>query len=178
MTLAANGFEIRLLDPARVRFFRLPDQSVAVAVGSDEYYERVRLRRSFPLRERHRMVSVRWKPAENEDEIEIGLIDDTRQLEPQSRAIVDFELKLRYFVPRIQRIVSIQEEFGLQEWEVETSRGARRFSLRHMHENVRTVDEGHVIVIDTDGCRYEIMDVMELDDKSRRLLREYTYVIG
>ena len=54
-------------------------------------------------------------------------------------------------------------------WEVETDRGYRVFDIRD-REDLRLIGGTRVLLQDADGNRFEIEDIGELDDRSRRLL--------
>jgi Domain of unknown function (DUF1854) len=81
---------------------------------------------------------------------------------------------LFYFVPGIQRIVSIREEFGFLYWSVETDRGAKEFIMRDsVIGSVRKISEGRYLLIDINQTRYQVSDLDALDERSQALLRRY-----
>jgi hypothetical protein len=45
--------------------------------------------------------------------------------------------------------------------------------VRHPHENLRQVGDHRLLIIDIDGCRYEVPDLEVLDRKSVATLREH-----
>ena len=55
---------------------------------------------------------------------------DTVQLVDTPTAAVLRELRLHYFVPVIQQIYNIKDEFGFLYWTVETERGKKEFTMR------------------------------------------------
>ncbi|MBE3576107.1 MAG: DUF1854 domain-containing protein [Limnochordales bacterium] len=122
-----------------------------------EEYSRVTVYRSFPLSRPDEFISVRDAQGK-----EIGIIEDLRALPPEMQKLLREELDRRYFTPTIQRVLSVKEEFGYSYWEVETDRGWRRFTMRNSHENVLTVGERGLILIDVDGNRFAIPDYQSL----------------
>ncbi len=166
-----KSYEYCLLDPSRLRFSASPQGHVRLEIAGDRCYLHVEIARSFPLDEEGRYLSVR--NALSEERPEIGLLADEAELEPESRLLVERELYRRYLVPRIERITCLKEEFGVLNFEVETDRGPREFSVRTPQENLRQVGRGRMLIIDIDGCRYEIPDLERLDKKSAGVLRDY-----
>ena len=68
----------------------------------------------------------------------------------------------------IRQVKRVDVRFGTRYWEVETDRGPRWFALREPGKNVTWLDDGHLVLRDTAGNRYEIVDVTALDGASRR----------
>jgi len=108
----------------------------------------------------------------------IGLIDEKgkplhmvrslKELDPDSRALLERELERLYFLPKILRIDQITEEYGVLRLEVDTDRGPRAFEVRS-REHIRFLPDGRILLRDLDGNRYEIPRVDDLDAHSRGL---------
>lgn len=128
-----------------------------------EEYARVAVYRSFPLTRPDEFISVRDLQGK-----EIGIIEDLRALPLQMQQLLREELERRYFTPTILRVLSVKDEFGYSYWEVETDRGWRRFTMRNSHENVLTVGESELILIDVDGNRFAIPDLHSLTPAAYR----------
>ena len=71
-------------------------------------------------------------------------------------------MNLRYFIPQIQRIHSIKEEYGYAYWDVTTDRGGCRFTVRMGGGSVYSVGANRYLVNDIDGNRFEIPDLYKL----------------
>lgn len=166
-----KSYEFVLLDPSTLRFSFAPEGTVRLEIVGNRCYPSVEIDRSFPIDEEGHYLSVR--NALDEERPEIGIIRDIDGLDPDSRRVVEQELFRHYLVPQIQSISYLKEEFGVLNFEVETDRGPREFSVRNPQENLREIGPGRMLVIDIDGCRYEIPDLEKLDRKSATLLREY-----
>lgn len=166
-----KSYEYVLLDPRRLRFSYSPEGTVRMEIEGERCYLGVEIQRSFPIDEQSHYLSVR--NALNEELPEIGIIEDSRELDPESALIVERELYRRYFVPQVQRVYYLKEEFGVVNFTVDTDRGRREFSVRHPYENLRYIGEGRMLVVDIDGCRYEIPRLDDLDKKSVQTLRDY-----
>jgi hypothetical protein len=170
---AYESFDIRPIDPQRARF-GYEGENLTFIDSDGTYYPRVTLRRGFPLSAEHNHILVRTPETEDEHGLELGIVEDVRQLEPQSMEAVMRELRLHYFVPAIARIVEIREEFGFLYWTVDTDRGKKDFIMRDsIIGSVRRVSEGRWLVIDINQTRYEIHDFKALDARSQDLLRKY-----
>jgi hypothetical protein len=157
--------EIRYLDPSACRFERGEGGFLKLKIGESEEYARVDLSRAFPLSNQDSYVSVR--DAEGK---EIGIIESLRGFSEPVRALLAEELDRRYFTPVVQRVRSIKEEFGYSYWEVETSAGPRRFTVRGGHGSLIPLSETRILVVDVDGNRFEIEDYTRLGSKHSRLV--------
>ena len=170
-TVEPKAYELCLLDPRKLRFSYSPVGNVRLEIVGDRCYLSVDIARSFPIDQQDRYLFIR--NALDEERPEIGMIVDPAELDPESRLVVEQELYRRYFVPRILRIVRLKEEFGVLNFDVETDRGPREFSVRNPQENLREIGDERMLIIDIDGCRYEIPDLRQVDRKSATILRDY-----
>ncbi len=166
-------FEVVYLD-AKVIRFAYDGENLTFANSDGVFYPRVTLRRCFPLSADTTYIIVRVPEAENDRGQELGIIAQVDDLDPTSKEAVLRELRLFYFVPRIQRILKIKEEFGFLYWTVETDRGQKDFIMRDsIIGQVRQVSKGRWLVIDINQTRYEIYDFEALDKSSQELLSKY-----
>jgi hypothetical protein len=172
-TPTLDSFEIVYLDPKAIRF-TYTGENLTFTDADSTYYPRVSLRRCFPLSANDTNIMVRLPDEEMERGREIGIIADVSELSEDSRQAILRELRLHYFVPGIQRINSIREEFGFLYWSVETDRGSKKFIMRDsVISAVRKVSEGRWLIIDINQTRYEIFNFEALDSRSQDLLRRY-----
>ena len=81
--------------------------------------------------------------------------------------LLEESLRRRYFLPKITAILSASERFGSSQWEVETDRGPRTLSTGVINEAVTEVEPGRYLITDVEGNRFEIPDLMQLDEASR-----------
>jgi hypothetical protein len=156
------------LDPNDVKVFVDPHGFLRATVGDRTYLD-VTITRAFPLTHSDKYVCLLSGRLS-----EIGVIKDINLLEEQTRAIVQEQLERRYYLPRIDRIVSIREEFGATYWLVETDHGQRNFVGKGVRDNVQYVSSSRIIIQDVDGNRYEVPDINSLDSLSRSLLFRVT----
>jgi len=174
-----KSFHVVYLDPARTHFSRQGDTLSMTLEGDapewQQRFPRVVLRACFPVADKSVFLSVR--DARDEEQPEIGILEDWTQLAPADREAIAAELGLLYFVPRIQRIFKIKEELGFLYWTVETDKGPKEFVMRNSVINyAREVESGHWLLIDINQARYEIPDINALDHTSRKLLNQFLYL--
>lgn len=123
--------------------------------------------RGFPISDPKHWVSIC-----NEAGKELVCIDDLSRLPPQVRQVLEEDLARREFVPVIQRILRASGDTEPCEWDVETDRGITRFVL-DSEDDVRRTGPHSGMVIDSNGIRYLISDVRQLDAKSLQIVQAY-----
>ncbi len=155
----------KVIDPKRVIFFRGPDGTLRMTAEGDRSFLRVKVSRAFPLSDPHHYIGLR-----DSSDSEIGLIRDLRELPTEHRCLIEEELEKHYFIPVVQHIQDIKEEFGIVTWDVETDRGARRYIVRGLRDNVHEQSHFRLMITDVDGNRFEIPDYTLLDARSRAKL--------
>jgi hypothetical protein len=168
---ADAAFELILLDPAKVKLFRTGGSTVRATItdpilGAERTYLRVQTGRAFPFSQPDRYIGLR-----DDKDKDIGMMPNLKGLDAESRRIVDEELERRYFIPRIEKVNSVKEEFGTTTWEVETNRGPRRFLVQRLRDSVQSIGPTRMLIIDKDGTRYEFPDTDKLDVASRTVLQ-------
>lgn len=178
-TKPTKSFHVVYLDPQRTHFSRQGDTLSMTLEGDapqwQQQFPRVILRACFPVSDKSVFLSVR--DARDEEQPEIGILEDWTQLSPSDQEAVAAELGLLYFVPRILRIFKIKEELGFLYWTVETDKGHKEFVMRNSVINyAREVGPGHWLLIDVNQARYEIPDINALDRTSRKWLNQFLYL--
>jgi len=159
-----QDFSVNILDPKKIRICRdemgrlklIFDDAVKITIK--------RVVRAFPL-----TMPWRYIILIDENDREIGLLRDIRELDESSMKVLKDELERVYFIPKIKRIYRIKEEFGVLIWETETDKGPRRFEVTS-RRNVKKMGKRRIIVRDADGNLYDIPDYAHLDQKSIILL--------
>ncbi len=107
--------------------------------------------------------------------VELGVLPDTEGLDPESRRAVERALFLRYFIPRVLQILSVHDErlTAAVIWELETNRGRMLLRMTNLFDGIKQLDNGRILLADSEGLRAEIPDLVMLDPASRRLLERY-----
>jgi hypothetical protein len=140
---------------------------VVTLPGREEPVAEARVARCFPHSIPDRFVSIRDK-----DGKEVALLDRLDALDPSSRALVEQEIHDKIFTPRITRILSHKDEFGVASITADTDRGRVTFQIRS-RDDVRVASSARAFFRDADGNVYEVPDVRALDRASQKVLLEY-----
>ena len=130
-------------------------------------YPRVAVHRCFPFSDPDRYISIREPEGDGR---EIGLINDMTQLSAATQALLNDQLALRYFTPKILRVRDIKEEYGYSYWDVQTDRGDCRFTVRMGGSNLYAIGKDRYLVNDLDGNRFEIPNLYALTPKEIKKL--------
>ncbi len=162
-----NPFAVRVLDPKTVRLFRTysSDTTVRATIDGDRSWREVRIARAFPLSDPDRFIGLR-----DGDDKDIGIFETLHGLDAASRAILDEELERRYFTPQITKVYSVSEQFGVVTWDVDTTKGRRRFLVRNLKDSTFTLGASRVMMTDVDSNRYEIPDAYALGPQALLIL--------
>jgi hypothetical protein len=149
------------------RLTRAPDgQLVFQADATKPEVVGCRVERCFPWSMPDRHLSIRDK-----DGNELYLFDGLGAVPDAGLAVVLDELNRQEFVPRIERIRSVDDAFDITIWTVDTDRGAVEFQVKE-DEDIRRLEDDRVLIRDHRGMRFEIADISALDAQSRMHLDE------
>jgi len=135
--------------------------------GAAEPAHNVQVARCFPWSLRGRYISIRDSEGK-----ELLLLADLSELDEATAALIEEELREKFFVPKIRRIVSYSAEFGLVSVTAETDRGEVSFQLRD-REDVRLLSPTRAVFRDVDGNLYEVEDFEALDSASRKHIEQH-----
>ena len=121
------------------------------------------LLRAFPISDPHRAISICDRLGH-----EVAYIDSVEELPLETRRMLETELARREFMPTILRILNDPRQTEPSQWEILTDRGETTIRLER-EDDVRQFDEHRVLVTDSNGIRYQIPDLRQLDSHSRRV---------
>lgn len=150
------------------RVTRAPEGGLVLTLSGGKSFPNVRLVRAAPLSHPGRYICFLDSTGQ-----EICMINDLSELAPEERHLVEEELRSRYFITIIQKMIAVRREGGTLYWKAETERGMHELVVQESDENVRWLSERRVLMIDVDGNRFEVPDIDTLDAKSADLLREH-----
>ena len=153
------------VDPHKIRLFKEPQWILRMTIEGDRSYTRVKVVRAAPLSEPDRYFCI----LDIKDEA-ICMIKDLSDLPQESQALVYEELDNRYLTAEIQKIVALQNEYGVTYWTVDTDRGRRDFVAKSVAENAQWLGETRLMIFDVDNNRFEVPDISALDRRSQGLL--------
>src|SRR5687767_10515113 len=124
----------------------------------------VRVRRAFPWSTPNQFISIR-----SSDGKELLLIEDLESLPAAPRTIIENVLASSVFIPKITGVDAVDVRFGFQLWTVRTDRGPAEFRVQE-REDIRFLHDGRFSIKDADGNVYELTNLGNLDDHSRKAL--------
>lgn len=133
------------------------------ADGEKKTYSRVFLHRCFPNEITDGYISV--LDSENN---EAGIIKSLNDFPEDVKALLETELKRRYFVFTIKKIRSVKEKYGYSYWTVDEEKGEREFTVQDTYRSINKITDDRIVVTDIDGNRYEIPSLSALDRKSQK----------
>ena len=167
---AKTNRETPVLDPADMQVRRSERGQLELRLAEGTVYPNVSIIPAFPISRPNRFIYFQSEEGE-----ELGLLMEPRRLDRESRELVLAQADQAYFMPRITRIVRVEERMGIgiAQWEVETDRGYSRFDVVSRAESVWFVGKDRLVIRDADGNRYLIEDLSVLDRRSRRLADLY-----
>lgn len=157
---------MRFLTGENAVFSRTEGGFLALKTG-DKEYARVGVYLTFPLTNPEEFISIREA---DEKAKEIGIIEKLSQLEKDQQEMIREQIRLRYFMPVITKVLDIKDEYGHAYWHVMTSFGACRFTTQMSGDAVISLSDSRLMVTDIDGNRYEIPDFYGLSVMERKKL--------
>lgn len=158
--------EMRFLTGENAEFTRTPGGFIALKTG-DKEYARVGVYLTFPLTNPEEFISIRET---DEKAKEIGLIESMDKFPREQQEMLREQIKLRYFMPVITKILDVKDEYGYAYWNVVTTFGACRFTTQLSGDVVIHLSDSRLLVTDIDGNRYEIPDFYQLGVMERKKL--------
>ncbi len=163
-----NG--IKYLDYKNCKFEMTSGGFLKLTVDNKEY-PCVELYKTFPFTHPRSYVFVKEQGGN-----EIGCIKDLDHFPQQTIEFLEAELKRRYFVPKILKIIKLKEELGEYKWVVETDSGRIEFNTSRRRGNLLMIDEKRMLVKDIFGNRYEIPNIENIrNSKYRRMIEAVIY---
>lgn len=158
--------EMRLLTSENAMFSRTEGGFLALKFG-DKEYERVGVYLTFPLTNPDEFISIREA---DEKAKEISIIRSIKDLHKDEQEMICEQVRLRYFMPIIRKVLDVKDEYGYAYWHVTTDFGSCRFTTHMGGDAVVNLGEARYQVTDIDGNRYEIPDLYSLTVMERKKL--------
>lgn len=103
---------------------------------------------------------------------ELVYIGQLSGLDAGTRELVQQEIAQRDFLPVIQCLISVSSFATPSSWQVQTDRGATAFVLKG-EEDIRRLRNGGLLITDSHGVTYRVIDMRALDRHSRKLLDRF-----
>lgn len=133
----------------------------------DKEYDRVGVYLTFPLTGPEEFISIREA---DEKAKEIGIIRSLKEMGTDEQEMIREQVRLRYFMPVIRKVMDVREEYGYAYWHVQTDFGVCRFTTHMGGDSVIALSDVRYQVTDIDGNRYELPDLYALSVMERKKL--------
>lgn len=159
-----SSFDLRMLEPSKIRLFQASGVT-RMTEGEERSWVKVSPARAFPLSDPDHYIGLLDGAGKD-----IGLIYDPALLDSESRNIIAKDLERRYFVPQVDRVLYVKEEFGTIYWTVETDKGESDIVVRNLRDNLQELSPTRVIITDIHGNRYEFNNFQRFDSKTQSLI--------
>lgn len=158
--------EMRFLNGENAQFSRTEGGFLSLKT-KDKEYDRVGVYLTFPLTNPEEFISIREA---DEKAKEIGIVEKIFVLSKDQQDMLREQIKLRYFMPVITKVLDVKDEYGYAYWNVITTFGACRFTTQMSGDAVVSLSDSRFLVTDIDGNRYEIPDFYQLGVMERKKL--------
>ncbi len=158
--------EMRFLNGENAQFTRTEGGFLSLKT-KDKEYDRVGVYLTFPLTNPEEFISIREA---DEKAKEIGIVEKLSALSKDQQEMLREQIKLRYFMPVITKVLDVKDEYGYAYWSVMTTFGACRFTTQMSGDAVVSLSDSRFLVTDIDGNRYEIPDFYQLGVMERKKL--------
>jgi hypothetical protein len=153
------------MQASELNLFYQPKDRLRMTVGETSSWPTVKPVWAAPLSRPNAHLSLLNGKGE-----EIVTISDPNELPAESLAAVKEELRRRYLTATVTAINSAKFEYGATYWHVETDRGPREFVTQSLQENALWLSSTHLLLLDVDANRFEILDTEALDARSRSFI--------
>lgn len=158
--------EMRLINSGNASFERTEGGFLSLKFREKEY-KRIGVYLTFPLTNPEEFISIREA---DEKAKEIGIVESMKDLSASQQEMLREQIRLRYFMPEVKKVMEVKEEYGYAYWYVETDFGVCRFTTHMSNDAVAVLDESRLLITDIDGNRYEIPDFYALTIQERKRL--------
>lgn len=161
--------QIKLLTPENALFKATSGGFITLTLeGEDKGM--VNLIRTFPFTAANEFLSVRTA---DDKQTELGMIEKLEIFDDDTVKLLGNQLEIRYFMPKILKLLSVKEEYGHAYWQVVTDKGECSFTSPSGSSGAVTRKDNRVIIRDSEQNRYEIPDVTKLTTKELKKLDLY-----
>lgn len=156
--------QVRFITSENSSFERTEGGFLKLTYG-DKIYERVGIYLTFPLTNPEEFISIREA---DEKAKEIGIIEKLSSLKKEHQEMIREQIRLRYFMPVIKKVMDVKDEYGYAYWHVMTDFGVCRFTTNMGGDVVIGLGGDRYQITDIDGNRYEIPDLYKLTVMERK----------
>ncbi len=164
-----HRFSVRQLTPENARFTATEGGFASLELEGEKY-DRVMFFRAFPFTAPDSYISVRETDTKKR---EIGMIQRLSDFDVATVELIEAQLRLRYFTPKILKVYSAKDKQGFSTLSVLTDRGKCKFTFRGGSDAVTRLSETRLIFTDIDGNRFEVPDLLKFSRNEQKKLDLY-----
>ncbi len=152
----------------KARFTKAGITLVNMELYDGRRFENLEPRRLFPLSGLNKYITLLDGKG-----VEKAIIRDLDTLAESERKIIEDCLEEYYLIPKITKINTLAEKYGLITVDAETDRGHAVIEMRGMVHSLKLLYDGRVLIRDTNDNRYEIPNLAALDRHSISLIDSF-----
>ncbi len=152
----------------KARFTRADLTLVNMELYDGRKFENLEPRRLFPLSGLDKYITLL-----DEKGIEQAIIRDLKTLDVRERKIIEDCLSEYYLIPKITKINTLTEKYGLITVDAQTDRGHAKIEMRGIVHSMKLLYDNRVLIRDTNDNRYEIPNLMALDKRSIAMIDSF-----
>ncbi len=160
--------EPRFFDGPELSFLRPASNApLRVMIKEDRSVIEADAIRCFPMTDPEHFIEIRERDGKT-----VGILRSLSALPKAQRVILMDALNRRYILPRIQRILILEDKYHYFRIVADTDRGLRDFRMGSPRQNLKYRGPNGFEIKDQSGCRYEIADIDKLDVVSQELFEQ------
>lgn len=149
----------------------LHDNQLLSCKYKNEEYQNVKLIRCFPMSKPSSYISLCYE--KNEENIEIGIIEDIEKLDEKSKEALIKNLSLRYFIPTIIKINKRSFKSRYYTFLCMTSSGEKEVIIKDIGYNIFVTPNKDLLIKDVDENYYIIPSFSTSKDKHVKFIRSF-----
>ncbi len=158
--------EMRFLTKKNATFKRTDGGFLSLKT-KDKSYDRIGVYLTFPVTNPEEFISIRES---DEKAKEIGIIKALSEMDRDTQEMIREQIRLRYFMPVIKKVLDVKDEYGYAYWHVVTDFGVCRFTTHMGGDAVLNIGKDRYQITDIDGNRYDIPDFYALSAIEKKKL--------
>ena len=156
------------IDNDMAHFIRKDITHVDVELYDGRKFENLEPRRLFPLSGLEKYITLL-----DQEGIERAIIRDLSTLPKVERELIEDCLAEFYLIPKVTKVNSATEKYGVLSLDVETDRGHAVIEIRNILHGMKLLYGTRVLLRDGNDNRYEIPALQNLDKHSRMLMDQF-----
>lgn len=161
--------ERRYIDGSNGRIQRQDLYLVNLTLSDGTVFEELEPRRLFPFTSPDQYITLLDK-----DGHEVAVVRAIKHLDAASATALSAALAEFYMIPKIEKLLSVEDVNGTIKWCVLTDRGEIEFRIHNRNSDIkRRHGSKQVLIRDANDNRYLIPDCTAMDRHSKHLLYAY-----